>query len=235
MKTKEQLIKEIEELKKQKESLIEKRDKIENDFEQSEKYKTLSEEINKLEEEEKGFSKEIQKIDEDINFKFLTEDSTYPSWSSTYEKNIHPEIINAIKQTFDFKRLSGSSIETIVRNLINHQKSIDEKRKELREKEDKLSIEGNNKESEKWELKNELTRDAQKEINDLHNLIEEKEKELVRIKLDEGKEIKKEELQTPYLKKQVLNEYREECEHNFIKVFEKLGGKNKNEKNKIHK
>lgn len=221
MKT-EQLTKEIEELKKQKKSLVEKRDKIENNFEQSEECKTLDEEINKLNKEEDGFRDKVYKIEEDITLKFLTTGSNNPSWSTTYGKNILPEVIEAIKQTFDFKRLSGSTIEDIVRRMIYHQKQIDEKRKEFEEKRHNINIEKNRKQSEKYDLQNELTKTITNGIQELSEFIDKKEEELISIKLEEGKDVKKAELQNPYLKKQALNRYREDCEHDFIKVFEKL-------------
>lgn len=217
----EQLTKEIEELKKQKKSLVEKREKIGNDFEQSEECKILNGEILKLDKEGDEFSREVYRINGEINLKFLNTDSS-PSWSTIFGKNIHSEVINAIKQTFDFKRLTGSTIEEIVQKMIYHQRQIDEKRKGLEEKRDNLNLKKTNKQSEKYDLKNELTKTITNEIQELSESIDKKEEELIRIKLEEGEDVKKEELQNPYLKKQALNRYREDCEHNFIKVFEKL-------------
>ncbi len=225
------LTKEIEELKKEKNSLVEKRNKIGDDFDNSKKYKTLNIERGRLDSKTDRLRNEIEKIDEDIRFNFLINDSRSPSYSTTYGENIKLEVISAIKQTFDFKRLSGSTIESIVRRLINHKQQNNEKRNELKEEINNLSFEEDKIDTKISRLRSELIGALENKIYDLSCSINDKEEELVKIKLDEGKEVKKEELQNPYAKKKVLNEYRENCEQDFIKVFEKLKGV-ENEKQK---
>ncbi len=216
------LEKEIKDLNIQKDSLATDRNKKDDEIRNSQEYKKITSRHEKLDKDSGKVYEDLKTLENEIKSRFfdIHDSWTSPSWSTTYGKNIYDMVISAIKRTFDFKRLSGSTIESITRNMFNYEIDNDERviEKKRIKKEIEVKI---------WRIREELdtllkngTEEIQTKISKILGEIRIKEEEVISLKLLQGKDVKSKDLNNPYLKKSVQRDYRLECEEKFMKVFE---------------
>lgn len=220
---------EIAQLEKGLEGIAKRREAKHKEIENSEEYKALKVKYAELDKKVDSLYKQTQKRNIEIASEFVEQSNEHlyvsPSWSKTYDENIHSNVILAIKKTFDWKKLSGSAIEGIVTKLINGRRAEDETIKKLNESTSEASFERGNVGGEQQKL---MT--PEKDIDSEHyqclQKIDELKKELARFLLHKedssSKEIKEATELGSYTKKQVLEEYREQCILQSKKVLENL-------------
>ena len=221
----EELKKQIEELQSQSTKLNEEIQTKRKEIEASEEYLQLSKKIDELGKREQDYDQKTIERKNLIASEFILTESdsrnTMPSYSQTFGKNIHDEVIKAIRKTFDFKRLSGSSIESIVSSMIDYKERNDKKLIQLKEKSKEISIE-NRQISENMQTLSNFLKELEKKYQSLINQIHQKKTQIANVVLIHGEGTMQDLKDVDvgfYTKKRSLEEYREECLRNFKKVF----------------
>ena len=222
----------IETIKQEFAELIKERDEIirlldlkEKEIKNSDEYKKAEKEHQRLEKESDKLYDGIRNKENSIKEEFLHNIGGYyesPSYSKAYGININPEVIDAIKKTFDFKRLSGSAIESIVQKMMRHKQIESKEIKSLEDEKRKIDAEKERFYNELSEIESKYTKELNQKLNANNLERREKEQQLALLQMNEGEKIE----DVPnYVKKNVLEKYRRECENNFMKVFENLKDK----------
>lgn len=228
----EELKKEIKELETQSnklnEEIIDRRKAVEG----SKEYIQLSKEVQNFEKKSSDYNKKITERKKLIagDFIVVEPDSHYPrpSYSQTFGRNIHSDVIKAIKKTFDFERLSGSAIESIVSEMISYKQKDDKKLMQLYEEQIKNNLGANRVSNEMNKIMDRSVKDLEDNRNKLFNQIQQKRTLIADAVLTHGEGTREDLKDTGvsfYTKKRSLEEYRMECIQNFKKVFDNMEGK----------
>ena len=210
---------ELVELKKKNVELIMKLNVKIDEIKNSIEHEKLEEEMEKSIKESNEFVKKISNKEYLIENKFLNGFQNMPCYFTNYGSNIKPEVINAIKKTFNFNSLSGSAIESLVIKMMDYKISESEEIKKLKEKKEEIDLQVSGLCSKLSNFECEYQKGFDYKINEIEREIVNKEKELALLQLQEGEKI---ENVPKFVKKRVLEDYSEQCENNFMKVFEVL-------------